>query len=125
MLVESVSPHPLAEQAQACGRLTLVDGPEGPIAPVVTTGYYFCSKKKKTLTTFLDSCISSLRLSMLFFSVISPIKNCTCHPCAGALLILSVSSLYVALPSTVYSSLDKMVIDKRSSNRAHVRGGSR
>ena len=32
MLVESVSPHPLAEEAQACGRLTQVDAPEGPIA---------------------------------------------------------------------------------------------
>ena len=38
------------------------EGPDGPIAPVVTTGYYFCSKKN--LSTLLDSCISSLRLSM-------------------------------------------------------------
>ena len=30
--------HPLAEQAQACGRLTEAEGPEGPIAPIVTTG---------------------------------------------------------------------------------------
>ena len=36
--MESYSPHPLAEQAQACGRLTQVEGPEVPIAPVVTTG---------------------------------------------------------------------------------------
>ena len=59
--------HPLAGQAQACGRATQVDGPGGPMAPVVATGWYHCSKKK--LTTFLDSCMSSLRLSMLFFSV--------------------------------------------------------
>ena len=37
------------------------------MAPVVATGWHHCSKKK--LTTFLDSCMSSLRLSMLFFSV--------------------------------------------------------
>ena len=29
--------HPLAGQAQACGRLTKADGPEGPMAPVETT----------------------------------------------------------------------------------------
>ena len=59
--------HPLAGQAQACGHPTQVDGPGGPMAPVVATGWYHCSKKN--LTTFLDSCTSSLRLSMLFFSV--------------------------------------------------------
>ena len=37
--------HPLAEQAQACGRLTQADGPEGPMAPVVTAGV---SSVKKT-----------------------------------------------------------------------------
>ena len=36
--MESHNPHPLAEHAQACGRLTQAEGPEGPIAPVVTTG---------------------------------------------------------------------------------------
>ena len=30
--------HPLAGQAQACGHPTQVDGPGGPIAPVVATG---------------------------------------------------------------------------------------
>ena len=30
--------HPLAGKAQACGRPTQVDGPEGPMAPVVATG---------------------------------------------------------------------------------------
>ena len=30
--------HPLAGQAQACGRPTQVDGPGGPMAPVVATG---------------------------------------------------------------------------------------
>ena len=32
--------HPLAEQAQARGRLTKAEGPEGPMAPIVTTGGY-------------------------------------------------------------------------------------
>ena len=32
-----LNPHPLAEQAQACGRLTEAEGPEGPVAPIVTT----------------------------------------------------------------------------------------
>ena len=59
--------HPLAGQAQACGHLTQVDGPGArwhlswPLADTTA--------KKKNLTTFLDSCRSSLRLSMLFFSV--------------------------------------------------------
>ena len=35
--MESYSPHPLAEQAQSCGRLTQAEGQEGPIAPVETT----------------------------------------------------------------------------------------
>ena len=30
--------HPLAGQAQACGHPTQVDGPGGPMAPVVATG---------------------------------------------------------------------------------------
>ena len=33
-----VRTHPLAQQAQACGRLTQADGPEGPIALVGTIG---------------------------------------------------------------------------------------
>ena len=87
--------HPLAEQALACGRLTKAEGPEGPMAPIVTTG---CSTEKtrivrvilvprqclsspyhtkkpqvmrdvlaqgprrsfKPVTTFLESCVSSL-----------------------------------------------------------------
>ena len=58
--------HPLAGQAQACGHTTQVDGPGArwhlswPLADTT-------AQKKKT--TFLDSCMSSLRLSMLFFSV--------------------------------------------------------
>ena len=36
--------HPLAEQAQACGRLTKAEGPEGPMAPIVTTGGYSVEK---------------------------------------------------------------------------------
>ena len=47
---------------------------------------------------------------MLFLSVSKKSSNCTCHPCAGAVLILSVS--YVALQSTEYSLLDKTVIDR-------------
>ena len=38
--------HPLAGQAQACGRLTKAEGPEGPMAPAATTG--------KNLATLLD-----------------------------------------------------------------------
>ena len=82
---------PLAGQAQACGRLTQADGPEGPVAPVVTTGCYHCSKKKTNLTTLLDSCASSLRRAMPVFSVsFKKKKNCACHPCAGAMLQTSV-----------------------------------
>ena len=36
--------HPLAEQAQACGRLTEAEGPEGQMAPIVTTGGYSVEK---------------------------------------------------------------------------------
>ena len=100
MLVESVSPHPLAEQAQACGRLTQADGPEGPTAPVVTTG---STQKLDHISRFAPVHAILLCINKKFW-------NCTCHPCARAGLILSVS--YVALQSTVYSLLDKMVIDK-------------
>ena len=58
--------HDEAKQAQACGRLPQAEGPEGPMAPVVTTGCYHCSKN---LTTLLDSCVSSLRRAMPVFSV--------------------------------------------------------
>ena len=37
-------PHPLAEQAQACGRLTKAEGPQGPMAPIVTTVWLQCEK---------------------------------------------------------------------------------
>ena len=37
--------HPLAEQAQACGRLTEAEGLEGRMAPVVTTSGYSWEKK--------------------------------------------------------------------------------
>ena len=37
--------HPLAEQVHGCGRLTQAEGPEAPIAPVVTAG------KKATFLT--------------------------------------------------------------------------
>ena len=63
------------------------------MAPVVTTGGLYSCSKKKNLTTFLGSCISSLRLSMLFFSVSFQkirIVNTgdstaflTRHPCTG------------------------------------------
>ena len=36
--------RPLAEQAQACGRLTEAEGPEGPMTPIVTTGGYSVEK---------------------------------------------------------------------------------
>ena len=36
--------HPLAWQAQACGRLTKAERLEGPMAPVVTTGGYSVEK---------------------------------------------------------------------------------
>ena len=42
--------HPLAGQAQACGRLTQAEGPEDPIAPVGTSG----SHKKDALTNTLE-----------------------------------------------------------------------
>ena len=56
--------HPLAGQAQACGRPTQGGGAGGPDG--TCRGHWLIPllKKKK-----FDSCMSSLRLSMLFFSV--------------------------------------------------------
>ena len=39
MLAESFSPHPLAEQAQACGRLTQADGP-AQVRQVLQCGHF-------------------------------------------------------------------------------------
>ena len=120
MLVGSVSPHPLAEQAQACGRLTQVDGPEGPIAPVVTTGYYFCSKKNLDyISRFMHIIFAPVRAILL---CIIPIQN---HR-----IVLVIFAQGLAIPLCVVfvrgTAVDgRMVMDKRSSNRAHVRGGSR
>ena len=69
------------------------------MAPIVTSSCYHCSKKKK-----LDY------ISRFAHIILAPVH--ASHPCAGAELILSVSSLYVALQSTVYPLLDKMVIDR-------------
>ena len=78
--------HPLAGQAQACGRPTQVEGPGGrwhlswPLAGTTA---------QKNSTTFLDSCMSSLHLFMLFFSVSFQARNSSNyvrHPYAGALL---------------------------------------
>ena len=109
VLVESVSPHPLAEQAQAWGRLTQADL-SWPLA--VTS-----AQRNKTWLHFsirayhlcACSCYSSLYRSK------NKSSNCTCHPCAGAVLILSVSSLYVALPSAVYSLLNEAAIELTSA----------
>ena len=46
--MESYSPHPPAEKAQTYGRLAQAEGPEGPIAPVVTTGTYTQKKTRAT-----------------------------------------------------------------------------
>ena len=74
----------------------------------------------------LDSCMSSLRLSMLFFSVSLQAKtprNYVRRPCAGAVLVLIVSSLYmVSNHSTI---LDLCMADKHqySSLRASAADG--
>ena len=76
MLAESVSSHPLAGQAQACGRLTQVDGPEGPTAPVVTTG----STQKKL--DYISIILAPVHAILLCIKKKSP--NCTCHPLRSA-----------------------------------------
>ena len=65
MLEESFSPHPLAEQAQACGRLTQVDGPEGPIAPVVTTGISVVREKLDYISRFAHIILAPVHAILL------------------------------------------------------------
>ena len=72
-------------------------------APVVTNGYYYCSKKKN-LTTLLDSRISSLRLSMLLFSVSFQLRRGRANP----LCVVFVRG--TAVDGALL--LDKMVIDR-------------
>ena len=79
--------HPLAEQAQACGRLTKAEGPECPIAPIVTTGGYSWEK-----TAFLTRhpCTGAMLICSVLFNG-KKTSNCACHPCAGTMPIFSVS----------------------------------
>ena len=84
--------HPLAEQDQACGRLKKAEGPEGPMAPIVTTGAYSVEKIPSHTSSLdlgpcqsalyrsteknLEWCVSSL---MLIFSVAKKKKLKSCE----------------------------------------------
>ena len=48
--------HPLAEQAQACGRLTKEEGLECPLAPIVTTGSHSVKKHSHTSSLHCGPC---------------------------------------------------------------------
>ena len=67
--------HPLAEEAQACGRLTKAERPAGPMAPIVTTGV--SSGKKKPFSRIILPLEAMLICSVSFHG-----KEDACHPCA-------------------------------------------
>ena len=70
--------HPLAGQAQACGRLTKGGSAGGPMAPIVTTGVLIVERKKNLLTRHLCArCHVNLSVSFHRRSTI-----CACHPSA-------------------------------------------
>ena len=69
---ELLHSHPLAGQAQACGRLTKAEGPKGPMAPIVTTG------------------VSSVKKNVL-----------THHPCTGAAMLICSASFHGKEPRIV------------------------
>ena len=85
-------PHPLAEQAQACGRLTKAEGPEGPIAPIVTTGGHSWEK-----TAFLTRhpCTRG-HAHLLCIAQRKKNSNSACHPCARAVRSLFVKKEYTS-----------------------------
>ena len=100
--------HPLAAQAQACGRLTKAERPEGAIAHIVTSGRYSWKKNCishtsslqwghvaqgpcksfKPVTTFLELCVSSLcrgqanilRIRDYIFRIVRNHANLLCIP---------------------------------------------
>ena len=70
----------------------LDEGPKGPMAPVVATDCYHCSKKKKNLTTLLDSCVSSLLGHASLFCIVQKTPRNVLVILARAVLIFSASS---------------------------------
>ena len=78
-------PHPLAEQAQACGRLTKAEGPEGWTAPIVTFGGYSWGK------LHFSRVILAMPISVVQKKKRLHFSNCFRQPCAGTTLIFSVS----------------------------------
>ena len=91
--------HPLAEQAQAYGRLTKADGPEGPMAPIVTTGDSSWEKLHfsrvilalGTMLIFSGSLNGKKNLKLCVSSLCGGHANLLrkgfflCLPCAGAI----------------------------------------
>ena len=106
--MESCSPHPLAGQAQACGRLRQEEGPEGAIAPVVTTGGY----KKKNLEHGRATCQHSVGVQLFEVSWI-PLASLSMRRVSADLpavagrkrRFLSVSSPFVTIPCSMGSHL--------------------
>ena len=92
--------HPLAEQAQACGRLTKADGPEGPMAPVETTDAATvdqrCSFKHQTRWRHNHS--NSKLCVALRMGQANLLSITNCHLCAGAMLSSFNDSIYSSHP---------------------------
>ena len=118
MLAGSFSPHPLAEQAQAYGRLT-------QIAPVVTTGISVVRKKKLDYIS---------RFAHIILAPVHAILHCIVPKKKN--LELYLSSLRrgradrfcivrgTAVHGVLFAGQDGDRQTQQSSNRAHVRGGS-
>ena len=126
------------KKAQACGRLTKAEGPEGPIAPVVTTGGYSWDRR----ATFLSRVILAPGSHANLLCVVQTKKNSNCayHPCAGTTLNCSASikkqnlelfvsslrrghaDLHCVLQTTDYTS--RFVRDLRTLSRAWLQRGT-
>ena len=79
MLVESSNRTRWSDKLRPAGASQKADGPEGPMAPVVTAGVLIV---KKTFSHFIPCAGSHVNLSVSFHKRST---NCACHPSARAM----------------------------------------
>ena len=92
MLVESFNRTRWLDKLRPAGASQKADGPESPMAPIVTTGVLIVEKKKKTFSRVIlvleamlifqyrsteihELCVSSLRQSHAIFTVLKKVKK--------------------------------------------------
>ena len=85
MLVESFNRTRWLDKLRPAGGSQKADGPEGPMAPIVTAGVSV--EGKKTFLTCHPCAGSHLNHSVSFHG---RSLNCACHPCARAMPVFTV-----------------------------------